>query len=318
MRTVISTAMTLLVLCGAAAAQDVDRRIDQFETKFLELISEYNTHERTINNSSLFYVPVMGGEPRPMSRDDLIGYLMKMKIYMNVNVGTITQEALQFNKAYKDQMRYEYMPMILTELNRDLNDFSNYLANKRTPLTKGDHKLLLRMNMVLDDFRRKDAIRDNPFIKPTLDRALRGLDSLGGGGGGTQPNVDTRHIDKLLGNWQLFQEGKPTTVIKFYLDGQKGSYCGRIMTSSGIKHYSQGEVIVQDIYFEKFEEVDWEVERDHEYRFKGTLKYNFQGQWREGEVLLVVTCVVYDDSGTPEGCSKLGWHSPVHDFMFSR
>ena len=312
------TCATLLILFALAApAQDVDRTIDRYETKFLELITEYKTHEQIINDPKRFYVPVLGGEPVPMGEEDLTSHLLELKLYRGVNVSTIAREALQFSNAYKEQMRYEYMPVVLNEFSRELNDFTNYLVNRNAPLSDDEFQLLLRMNMVLDDFSRIDSVRSDPFISTSLGRALRTLDNLGGRSG-VQPNVDTRYIDKIEGNWELIIENKPTMVFKIYLDGQKGSYCGRIMTQPNLRHYNQGDVIWRDIHFSRVYEDDWEIERYQVYEFKGIEKHYISGQWREDELLLRLYCETYDSDGDPEGCASLAWNSVTHGYSLRR
>ena len=314
----LTFAVTALCLFAVAcSAQEVDRTIDRYETKFLEKITEYNAHDRAINDNSIFFVPLLGEEPRPMGRDDLVNYLVKLRLYRDVDIRTITSEALKFNNAYKDQMRYEFMPMILAELNQDLNEFANYIENSGTPLSDADYQRLLRMNMVLEEFSRRDSVRSNPFIKPALDRVLHRLDNLGGGGR-TQPNVDTRYIDKIEGNWELSLENKPTMVVKVFLDGQKGSYCGRILTQPNLRHYNQGDVIWRDIHFHRVYDDDWEVERYRVYEFKGIERHYISGQWREDELLLTLYCETYDSDGSPEGCATMGWNSVTHGYSLRR
>ena len=316
MRKLTSVAL-LTIVALTAAAQDVDRTIDRYETKFLELITEYNTHERIINDPTRFYVPMLGDEPVPMDEQDLTSHLLKLKLYRGVNVSTIAREALQFSNAYKEQMRYEYMPMVLNEFSRELNDFTNYLVNRSAPLSDAEFQLLLRMNMVLDDFSRIDSVRNDPFVSSSLGRALRALDNLGGGGG-VQPNVDTRYIDKIEGNWELSLENQPTMVVKIFLDGQKGSYCGRILTQPNLRHYNQGDVIWRDIHFHRVYDDDWEVERYKVYEFKGVERHYISGQWREDELLLTLYCETYDSDGSPEGCATMGWNSVTHGYTLRR
>jgi hypothetical protein len=309
----------VLMVCvtGCIVAQDVDPNIDRVEKRIIELITDYNTHERALSNQTIFYVPWLGAIPEPMTRDDLVEYLLEMKIYRGVDAQTVLSEALQFNNAYKEQLRLEFLPFLLSDMSERLNELANYLENKDTPLSEADKAILLKMSLALDEFSRKDSIQDNPAIMPALERALRAIDNPGGRGN-TQPAVDTTNMDKILGDWDLEQAGEPTVVINIYLDEQLGSYCGRIMTPTNLEYYSQGDVIWRDIHFEKTFEDDWEVERSQIYRFKGIEKFHYQGEWHEGEVTLDLDCQVYNESGPPTGCTTLRWGSGSHGYKLTR
>jgi hypothetical protein len=265
------------------------------------IIGDYVQYSNLANDENLLVLPdyaiLSSSMPRIMSASTFAETLTRLEYEQGINARDLFNRVIQFNQAYKNQVRTEALPMRRENLRSTLLSLARAVENYNGEFTAGEKQILADIKFSLEMFMNIESVNSDVTTSSTIQNAIAMIKHyVGEEEDEIDDDTDSVIIDPvttgdiltgtysvLVGRWQ-----RGSMVIEFRYDTSLQTAYGVAVTQPGGGDFQAGDILWKNIQYDSEEDTKLGSHDGYTVTFKGEELYKQSGTTLQKPIFLDV------------------------------